>query len=212
MKLFVFDMGGVIANNAAVVPSMAKMFGMGEADFFRGAGSDPAVTHTSPYHLGDVAALMRGEINAVEFWKNFSRRTGITVQGDPWYDCFKPELNAAVAALVSGLREKGRRVVCGTNTLEAHFRRHSDCGDYRLFDKVYASHLTGLIKPNPEFWRFILREEAARPEETFFTDDLAENIEAAQRLGIKAHLFTGAEDLAEALESLSPRASAYKLP
>ncbi|MDR2134892.1 MAG: HAD family phosphatase [Treponema sp.] len=202
MKLFIFDMGGVVANNVTIIPLMAESFGIGEADFFLGAGSDPAATHTSPYHLGDIAALMRGELSSAEFWENFSRRTGIAVRGDPWYDCFRPELNSDTAALVAGLRKKGRRVVCGTNTLEAHFRRHEERGDYRLFDRVYASHIMGIIKPDPAFWRFILKEEGAPPEETFFADDLAENVEAARKLGIGAHLFTGAGELAETLKSL----------
>jgi putative hydrolase of the HAD superfamily len=202
MKLFIFDMGGVLANNAAVIPLMAESLGLGEADFFLGAGSDPTVTHTSPYHLGDIAALMRGELSSAEFWENFSQRTGIAVRGDPWYDCFRPELDNDTAALVAGLREKGCRVVCGTNTLEAHFRRHNERGDYRFFDKVYASHLMGIIKPDPGFWRFILKEEAALPGETFFTDDLEENIEAARRLGLGVRLFTGAGKLAAEIKSL----------
>jgi putative hydrolase of the HAD superfamily len=201
MKLFIFDMGGVVANNAAIISVMAQSLGISEEDFFLGADSDPAVTHTSPYHLGDIAAFMRGEISSAGFWENFSERTGIAVRGDPWYDCFRPELNNETTALITGLREKGLRVVCGTNTLEPHFRRHNERKDYRFFDKVYASHLTGIIKPDPEFWRFILKEESAPPEETFFTDDLEENITAAKALGITAHLFTGAEELAGTLKS-----------
>jgi hypothetical protein len=82
-KLFIFDMGGVAVHNAAVIPAMAEKLGISEDDFFRGAGSDPRSAFTSPYHLGDIGALMRGEINFRRFWDNFRERTGCAVRGDP---------------------------------------------------------------------------------------------------------------------------------
>jgi putative hydrolase of the HAD superfamily len=181
---------------------MATSLGISEDAFFRGAGSDPAVTYTSPYHLGDVASLMRGDLSSEQFWERFQRRTGCVVQGNPWYDYFHPVLNTGVLRIIADLRSAGNRVVCGTNSLDAHYRRHEERDDYNCFDRVYASNLMGIIKPSPEFWQYILREEKARPEETFFVDDLEENIAAAKKIGIMAHLFTDACGLAAALKKL----------
>ncbi|MDR2258328.1 MAG: HAD family phosphatase [Treponema sp.] len=200
-KLFIFDMGGVAAHNAAVIPAMAEKLGISEDDFFRGAGSDPGAAFTSPYHLGDIGALMRGEINSRRFWDNFRERTGRAVRGDPWYDCFDPRPNRETAGVITGLRNAGLRVVCGTNTLEAHYRKHRERGDYGIFDAVYASHRMGIIKPSPEFWVYILNQEQADPGAAFFTDDLEENTEAAEKLGIAVHLFTAAEGLAAVLNA-----------
>ncbi|MDR2111295.1 MAG: hypothetical protein LBP32_08295, partial [Spirochaetaceae bacterium] len=75
-KLFIFDMGGVAVHNAAVIPAIAEQLGMSEDDFFRGAGSNPQA-YPSPYHLGDIRALMQGEIDSRRFWSNFRDRTGI---------------------------------------------------------------------------------------------------------------------------------------
>jgi putative hydrolase of the HAD superfamily len=200
-KLFIFDMGGVVVHNAAIIPAMAEQLGISEDDFFRGAGSDPHAGFTSPYHLGDIAAFMRGEIGSDQFWGNFRERTGLTVRGDPWYDCFDPALNKGTVAIIAGLRAAGFRVVCGTNTLEAHYRKHGERGDYGVFDAVYASHLMGIIKPDPEFWLYILKKEQVKPAAAFFTDDLAENTEAAGKLGLAVHLFTGPEGLASALKA-----------
>jgi putative hydrolase of the HAD superfamily len=200
-ELFIFDMGGVAVHNAAVIPAMAEQLGISEDDFFRGAGSDPRVEFTSPYHLGDIAALMRGELDSRRFWDNFQGRTGIVVRGDPWYDCFDPRPNRETAAIVAALRNSGRRVVCGTNTLEAHYRKHQERGDYGIFDAVYASHLMGIIKPEPDFWRSILNRERLSPGAAFFIDDMAENTEAAEQLGLVVHLFTRAEGLATALKA-----------
>jgi putative hydrolase of the HAD superfamily len=201
MKLLIFDMGGVLANRTTVIPDMAAAWNITADDFFRGAGSDPSADHTSPYNLGDIGELMRGKLTIEQFWKNFSRRTGIAVSGDPWYDYFKPALNAGTLQLLSDLKASGHRAVCGTNTLDSHYRRHVERGDYAPFDKVYASHLMGIIKPDPEFWRFILTEEEAKLSGAFFIDDNQENVEAAEKLGLAVHLFTTAEKLRAALDA-----------
>jgi HAD superfamily hydrolase (TIGR01509 family) len=65
----------------------------------------------------------------------------------------------------------------------------------------------GLIKPHPEFWIHILKKEGAAPEETFFTDDLEENIIAAGKLGLRTHLFTGAAALRFVLAEYLPARS-----
>jgi putative hydrolase of the HAD superfamily len=198
-KLFIFDMGGVTVHNAAVIPAMAEKLGITEDDFFRAAGSDPRTAFTSPYHLGDIGALMRGTISPRRFWDNFRERAGLAVREDLWYDCFDPLPDSGTAAIIAGLRNAGFRVVCGTNTMEPHYRRHQERGDYCIFDEVYASHRMGIIKPSPDFWLHILDREQATPGEAFFTDDLEENIEAAKSLGIAVHLFTGPEGLVAAL-------------
>jgi putative hydrolase of the HAD superfamily len=110
---------------------------------------------------------MKGKLTIEQFWNNFSRRTGIAVSGDPWYDYFKPVLNAGTLKIIRDLKAAGHRTVCGTNTLDSHYQSHVEREDYAVFDKMYASHLMGIIKPDPEFWRFILKEEEAAPPEVF---------------------------------------------
>lgn len=199
MKLFIFDMGGVVTGNVQCIPAMAASLGITSDDFFRGAGSDPTVSHTSPYNLGDVGALMAGRLSPASFWANFSARTGIPVAGDPWGAFFEPERIEGTYAAVEALKAAGHRVVCGTNSLEAHYDSHVARGDYACFHAVYASQLMGLIKPDPRFWTYILQAEGRRAEEAFFVDDHLENVEAARALGLGVHHFRGPEGLAAAL-------------
>ena len=196
IKLFIFDMGGVVVQNSSVVGAIAVHLGISNEEFFRGAASDNKVTHTSPYNLGDICAIMQGKINSERFWSNFTQRTGIAISGDPWYDFFDPVFDKKTAAIIARLKTNGYRVVCGTNTLEAHYRKHQERGDYSIFDAVYASHLMGIIKPDIAFWRFILEKEKVQPSEAFFIDDIGENINTGKKLGLTTHLFTDAEELA----------------
>jgi FMN phosphatase YigB (HAD superfamily) len=99
----------------------------------------------------------------------------------------------------------GARVVCGTNTIDCHHEIIGELGLYDCYAAVYASHLMGLAKPDPAFWLAILEAEGAAPERAFFTDDSAENVEAAARLGMAARLYSGAERLrADLLELGAP--------
>ena len=57
------------------------------------------------------------------------------------------------------------------------------------FNDFVASCEVKLMKPDPEIYRTALKRARARPEETFYIDDAAENVEAAQKLGMDAVRF-----------------------
>lgn len=199
MRLFIFDMGGVVTGNVFCIPAMAAHLGIAVPDFFRGAGSDPDAAHTSPYNLGDVAEIMKGAITPAAFWLRFNERTGLSVAEDLWGSFFQPEADPGTYAVIAALKERGYRVVCGTNTMHAHYQEHLSKGHYACFSAVYASHKMGVIKPDPAFWRLILRTESCLPQDAFFVDDHGENVCAAEALGLRAHRFTDSASLAEAL-------------
>lgn len=54
-----------------------------------------------------------------------------------------------------------------------------------LFDKVYYSHIMGLRKPDEKSFRYILEDCHLKAEETLFVDDAKNNIEGAQRVGLR---------------------------
>jgi FMN phosphatase YigB (HAD superfamily) len=71
-----------------------------------------------------------------------------------------------------------------------------------FFHRAYYSNEVGHRKPEMEIYEFILKKENLNPSETFFVDDLPENIEAAKSLGIQAHLLTDRNKLHELLKEL----------
>jgi putative hydrolase of the HAD superfamily len=54
-----------------------------------------------------------------------------------------------------------------------------------FFNRQYYSHIIGMSKPNPESFKRILEENRLNPVETLFIDDLLENIEGAQSVGLQ---------------------------
>ncbi len=70
-------------------------------------------------------------------------------------------------------------------------------------EHLFTSAHYGARKPDPEVFERVLAAYGATAEETFFADDLLENIEGAATLGITAHLFTSAERLRHAIEEFA---------
>lgn len=69
------------------------------------------------------------------------------------------------------------------------------------FEQFYLSHEINFRKPNSDIYEFILKENNLKPSETIFIDDLKENTEAANTLGIKTwNLIPGEEDVVELLK------------
>ena len=63
-----------------------------------------------------------------------------------------------------------------------------------LFVKLWFSHQMGMIKPDPDIYKYVLKDAGLNPAETLFIDDTLPNVEAARSLGIKAwHLEPGME-------------------
>ena len=188
--LCIFDMGGVICRGFDIGPKAAEALGMPLGAF-------------RAYAAPMMDAFMRGELGAAEFWKRFELTSGARVKEDYWTTLFKPTLDIPTVDLALELAAGGRiRVVCGSNTIPAHYEIHKGRGQYDCFDRVYASHLMGVAKPNEDFWRRILREEGVGADQAFFVDDNPENVAAARRLGIESRLYSSAESLRAELVGL----------
>ncbi len=71
-----------------------------------------------------------------------------------------------------------------------------------LFDGVVISGEVGLHKPQPEIFLLGAERAGAAPEECVFVDDLRENCEGAEAVGMTAVLHRGAERTVPELERL----------
>lgn len=179
IKLFIFDMGGVVARDFDILPEAAARLGLSEEAML-------------DYIREDIEGLMNGSVSSVEFWKRFTDRSAVVVDGNPLIDLFNPRLDNATISLILGIK-KFCPAVCGTNTIAEHYNHHKGRGDYAVFDRVYASHLMGIAKPRSEFFQWILDKESVSPEEVVFCDDMDVNVESARALGINSFLFRDAD-------------------
>jgi putative hydrolase of the HAD superfamily len=195
MKLCIFDMGGVMVRDFRVWPRLLAFLGYGE-------GERPGQRFYEA-----VRAYELGACDEDAVWERYTALTGKALpphEGSLFGAFFTPRPDEPTVCVIKALKEQGLRVVCGTNTIAAHYRIHEQLGQYAHFDRVYSSHALHLAKPDPAFFRYILAAEGASPGEAFFTDDMAENVDAAVKLGIAGRIYTDADALRAQLRDITP--------
>lgn len=187
--LYIFDMGGVLCCDFNDIPVISDYLEITEENFFIYAGEN-------------FRKLLDGKINSSEFWVRFSLRYGKKVKEELFGKFFNPGTIQGTKDIIKQLKSDSR-VVCGTNTIDSHYYYLFNQGNYDIFDEVYASNLMGISKPDPDFYRYILKKEGIKPKNTVFVDDSEENILSAQKIGINSILFTDSESLKEQIKALS---------
>ena len=152
---------------------------------------------------GLAKAYELGRITSREFHEKFSAAIGLHVSFEEfralWGDMFG-DGTLLPEPLFEQLRQNYRMLIV-SNTNELHFEwivEHYPL--LRHFDDYVLSYQVGSMKPDTAIFREAVRRAGRRPEECFFSDDKAENISAAARLGIDAVQFAGAAALEDQLK------------
>jgi len=195
IKCCIFDMGGVMIRNYHMEPELMPFLGLRERSI---SAVDPRLHEAILKHS-------RGEIEEAAFWDIYTELTGRSVpahEGSLLGKFFHPTMDGPTLELAGELKSAGMRVVIGTNVFDSHYNIHIKLNQYADFDRIYASHLMGITKPDPAFFTYILKEEGMKGAEVFFTDDVPGNVEAAAGTGINAFLYTDAAALRKQLCSL----------
>jgi epoxide hydrolase-like predicted phosphatase len=174
-----FDFGGVLTTS--VWDSFAA--------FCRSEGLDPDTVknlfRSDPEALEDLRALETGAMSEDEFEQSFGRRLGLNDPEhliDSMFAGMKPV--EPVVAAVRELRRSGVLTGLVSNSWStAHYDRALLA---ELFDEVVISAEVGFHKPQPEIYRLAADRLGVRPEACLFVDDLRENCEGAEAVGMTA--------------------------
>jgi len=102
-----------------------------------------------------------------------------------WEDIFS--LNEPMWEVVRHLNEKGHRLILFSNTNAIHARHIlATYPEFSLFDHHHFSQEVGALKPHDPFYQKALEHYDLVPAETFYLDDLLENIAAGKRFGFQS--------------------------
>ena len=198
----VFDYGEVIS----IMPTEAD-----RAHLVRLAGVDEADFWTTYWRHRD--ALDQGTTTVKEYWTSIGNDLGVTWttarKHRLWLVDFRGWLaiDPGVLDLLIELQEGGTRMALLSNAGPdfASYYRHGMIGDF--FEQVFTSGELGTLKPGPDIYRSLIDGLAVAPEEIVFVDNKTENVEGAEAVGIRAHLFTTAPHLRNDLLTLVDRTS-----
>jgi putative hydrolase of the HAD superfamily len=189
------DFGGVLTSN--VFDSFRA--------FCREEGIDPEsvrrLFREDPEALRLVRRLEVGEIEEDEFSERFGTLLGIDDRAglvDRVFGGIEPD--EVMVAAVKRARGAGIRTGLLSNSMGTG--RYDRAAFPELFDGVVISGEVGLHKPQPEIFRLGCERIGLPPEECVFVDDLRENCDGAEAVGMTAILHRGADTTIPELEHL----------
>jgi putative hydrolase of the HAD superfamily len=93
------------------------------------------------------------------------------------------------------------RTACLSNSNELHTSLHRRSME-PLMERYYFSDELGMVKPDPEVFKHVIRDLAASPDQVAFFDDTPVNVQAAREAGLEAFEVDGIDQLSARLQQL----------
>ena len=191
-----FDFGGVLTTS--VWDSFAA--------FCREEGLEPDTVKNlfrhDPEALADLRGLETGALTESEFEEKFGRRLGLKDPEhliDSMFSGMQPD--ERMVAAVKELRAAGLLTGLISNSWStSHYDRKLLA---ELFDTAVISAEVHLHKPQPEIYRLAAERLEVAPEECVFVDDLRENCEGAEAVGMTAVRHRNAQETIARLTELT---------
>jgi putative hydrolase of the HAD superfamily len=161
------------------------------ADFCREKGLDENTVkrlfREDPGALADLRQLETGELEEAEFERRFAERLGLGEATDLIESMFRGMLpEEATVAAVRAARSGGIKTGLISNSWSTSHYDRDLLGE--LFDDVVISAEVGLHKPQPEIYRLAAERIGEPTTSCVFVDDLRENCEGAEAVGMTAVL------------------------
>jgi FMN phosphatase YigB (HAD superfamily) len=141
-----------------------------------------------------------GKIPPAEFFLKIKKKLGLQIgyaEFVPiWNEIFfLSERNKKVYAIAKSLK-KDYKLALLSNINVLHFEYiKQNFPVFDAFHEVVASCDLGIRKPHPLIYQKALDKLGSLPGETFYTDDRADLIECANKLGVKGFVFTDINQL-----------------
>jgi len=133
-----------------------------------------------------------GRIDTVQFFvsleETFEGKYSRKELMNAWNAIIREE-NPAMIPIVEALQARYLTAVL-SNTNPAHFQKSCDTTSIlKKFSKFYLSFQIGATKPDPAVYQYVIRDLSVEPTSLLFIDDIAENITAAEKCGLKGIVF-----------------------
>lgn len=137
-----------------------------------------------------------GVISDAEYWADVAVQLGLddAALAEFRYDYFSgDQLDQEMVGFIQRLRSRYKTALL--SNASPHLREVlGDLGVIQLFDEIVISGVVGVQKPDPAIYHLLLERLELVAEETIFVDDFAQNIEAAQRVGMQTLYFRAGMD------------------
>ncbi len=157
---------------------------------------------------GLVPLLESGRMPTEEFTERIVQLLDLKVPDgqfrDLWSSLF-PGHTLLPESLMEGIRNHHRLLLL-SNTNAIHFAMvRENYPLLRHFHHYVLSHEVGAMKPSPKIYAAAIEAAQCRPEECFFTDDIAAYVEGAREAGIRSEQFQSYEQITAIFDEIGIR-------
>jgi putative hydrolase of the HAD superfamily len=153
-------------------------------------------------YWADRQTFDEGKLTGEAYWRDILREAGLTLAPSAiselmdWDARMWMTLNPAMLAWQGALKARGFLTAILSNvgdTMHQALQREIDW--FSRFDVCVWSYQLRIAKPDPAIYRYTLEKLGLQPAETLFIDDRQANVDTAVALGMKALVFTTADQL-----------------
>ena len=155
-------------------------------------------------HRELIRSFDTGKIEPADFYAEVVQKLEAKVGEKSFFLMYNDvfSLNPPVLDLLRKLRTNHQTILLSNTDVERFGFIRKKFPEILLFDQYVLSYEVGYMKPHPEIYAEALKKARVPAGECVFLDDLPENIEGAQRLGMNAILYGHRTDLEVRLKQL----------
>ena len=187
----VFDYGGVISLHTQAIPAMAARVGA-------------TVEAFEPGYWSEREAYDRGSSD-IDYWRAACAHVGVEVDEQLSADLTRLDIDGWLPTdddtvkLLGRLAGMGARLALLSNA-PTSFARVAEREPWaEHFTHLVFSGYLAMAKPDAEIYTALLGTLDAAAADCLFVDDRQVNIDGARAVGLTAHLWTSADELADTL-------------
>lgn len=168
---------------------MSRLTGLAADELWRLWLSSPAVRQ-----------FETGQVDSAVFATQLIAEFGLDIEASDFLAEFVkwPSPIAGAGDLVRQIPAGIKRATL-TNSNAVHWGRLEEMGLEGVFDRHFASHLTGNLKPDLHAFEHCANVLECDPKTVLFLDDLSVNVDAAERAGFLAAQVNGVNGARDAL-------------
>ncbi|MFH8119661.1 MAG: HAD family phosphatase [Candidatus Aenigmatarchaeota archaeon] len=196
IKYIIFDLGGVVANNA--VRTARKIIGKKLKMDFESFWNNEIKRYWEE--------LKTGRIDEEYFWKKVKEKLknkGKEFDEKEFMKAFYKyqRKNKNVEKIIANLKKKGYKTAILSNGVARWIEKWRGYLK-KYFDFIVMSNEIGYAKPNRKAYEILLKKMNAKPEECVFIDDKEKNLKTAELIKMKTILFKNSKQLEKELKSI----------